>query len=70
MSILPERELSEEDMELIGEAVKHYFECLHAGICHVCGVKVENQIQVGRCVYADPCGHRLYQGKARWVNNG
>lgn len=30
--------------------------------CLVCGGKVSALRQVGRCVYADPCGHRQYQG--------
>jgi DNA-directed RNA polymerase subunit RPC12/RpoP len=34
------------------------------GKCYHCG-KPMKQTQVGRCVYADPCGHRLWQGKAK-----
>jgi hypothetical protein len=38
---------------------------LHDNICPHCDTPVEKQRQVGRCVYAEPCGHRLYQGKAK-----
>lgn len=31
--------------------------------CPHCQTKITNKRQVGRCVYADPCGHRLYQGQ-------
>lgn len=45
-------------------AVMKYLTDLDAGICPFCGVAIEKRQQVGRCVYADPCGHRLYQGRA------
>jgi hypothetical protein len=31
-------------------------------ICPTCDKPYTRQRQVGRCVYAEPCGHRLYQG--------
>jgi hypothetical protein len=37
------------------------------GECSHCGVKVASVRQVGKCVYADPCGHRIGQGDARQV---
>ena len=39
-------------------------ECLH------CGAPVFRERQVGRCIYADPCGHRQGQGAARRVGGG
>jgi len=30
--------------------------------CFLCGRKVERMSKVGRCVYARPCGCRLWQG--------
>ena len=30
--------------------------------CFLCGKKVERMTKVGRCVYARPCGCRLWQG--------
>lgn len=31
--------------------------------CVHCGTPVETYEKVGRCVYADPCGHRQWQGQ-------
>lgn len=36
---------------------------LTSGVCPECGAAVERERQVGRCVYAEPCNHRLYQGR-------
>lgn len=36
---------------------------LATNVCPTCDQTVERQRQVGPCVYADPCGHRLYQGR-------
>lgn len=36
---------------------------IEAGLCVECGEKF-TPVQKGRCVYADECGHRQYQGKA------
>lgn len=36
-------------------------------ICPHCKTPVTKQVQVGRCVYAEPCGHRLFQGKAKTI---
>jgi hypothetical protein len=46
------------------EAVVKWIKATSDGLCPECGAKVERKRQVGRCVYGDPCGHRLYQGKA------
>lgn len=40
-------------------------QCNEQWICRHCGAEILNEKQVGRCVYAEPCGHRLYQGRAR-----
>lgn len=37
------------------------------GECAECGAKVASVEQVGRCVYARPCGHRIGQGDAKQV---
>ncbi len=47
------------------EAVARALQMLHSGFCPHCGAKIEQERQVGRCVYALPCWHRLYQGKAQ-----
>lgn len=58
----PEQAREEADKweKLVEEATRRIKE----GLCHECGAKVEKKVQVGRCVYAEPCGHRLYQGRA------
>ena len=48
--------------EQIATALK-YFEDLYAGKCPLCQRLVDKEIQVGRCVHSESCGHRLYQGK-------
>ena len=42
-------------------------ERLKRGECGECGVKTASVRQVGRCVYAEPCGHRIGQGDAKQV---
>lgn len=41
--------------------VKEYFASIADGHCPICHKPISME-QVGRCVYAKPCGHRLYQG--------
>lgn len=53
----------------ISKAVQEYFDALLSGICPFCKAEVEEEVEVGLCVYARPCGHRLYQGKA-WNKRG
>ena len=36
-----------------------------AGFCGQCGTKVERKAQVGRCIYNEPCGCRLGQGRLK-----
>lgn len=31
--------------------------------CPTCGRRIVRRERVGRCMYATPCGHLLYQGK-------
>lgn len=57
-----EQEVIEREIEAAALA---FVASLAEGRCPVCGVIVEQQRQVGRCVYAEPCNHRLYQGKAQ-----
>jgi hypothetical protein len=33
--------------------------------CWHCGRPIERKVQVGRCIYAEPCGCRLGQGRLR-----
>ena len=36
---------------------------MNRDICPHCEDRIEKFEQVGSCVYAMPCGHRLYQGR-------
>lgn len=36
-----------------------------AGFCGQCGAKVERKAQVGPCIYNEPCGCRLGQGRLK-----
>lgn len=58
--------------EQIAERNKHiaaYLESManlmqgKSDVCPQCEQKINQLEQVGRCVYAHPCGHRLYQGR-------
>jgi hypothetical protein len=59
----PSAEEQAEEMRQAGEAFLKWITNLESNICNECGAPVESEQQVGRCVYARPCGHRLYQGK-------
>lgn len=59
-----QEELDKEDRE-INAFLTGFAEELQKGIenCVHCGAKVDHLEQVGRCVYARPCGCRQYQGR-------
>lgn len=63
---------TEEEVEQMTEEREAMFEEFMAKLtsdtCPHCDTDVKRHRQVEQCVYADPCGHRLYQGKAREVN--
>jgi hypothetical protein len=44
--------------------IRAHFERMASGVCPDCDQKIERQRQVGPCVYAVPCGHRMFQGRA------
>ncbi len=46
----------------VREAIAAYLTKMNADICPFCDMPFTDQRQVGRCVYAVPCNHRLYQG--------
>lgn len=56
-----EQEIDEEERKL-AEAVNVFFGKLNSDVCPHCDTPITSKRQVGRCVYADPCGCRLYQG--------
>ncbi len=49
----------------VKQIVKDWADKLKNWVCPDCDAKIEEQVQAGRCVYAKPCGHRLFQGKAQ-----
>lgn len=57
-------EAAEERRKLI-EAANAMTRCFEEWICPTCRAEVFHERQIGRCAYAEPCGHRLYQGQAR-----
>lgn len=53
----------EAEEQRVAKAFKRFFANLEANICPHCGMSIHSKYQVGKCVYARPCGCRLYQGK-------
>lgn len=44
------------------DAYLKFVSALANDICPHCQAAITRRVQVGRCVYAEPCGCRLYQG--------
>jgi hypothetical protein len=61
------QEAAEEAARINTRVAEALLSSLARGLCPHCHTKIEEERQVGRCVYARPCGHRLYQGKARTI---
>lgn len=61
----PTREEAEEQERQLHERIAEFSRKLDSNVCPHCNSQVEHQRQAGSCVYAEPCGCRLYQGKAR-----
>lgn len=62
ISFLSEQEVAEEAAREKA-IVADFLEEMMAGVtCPHCHTAIEEKEQVDRCVYAKPCGHRLYQG--------
>jgi hypothetical protein len=51
------------DKEKLLEVLKQTLGLAEDGLCPHCKEPMVKQKQIGRCVFADPCGCRLYQGK-------
>jgi hypothetical protein len=71
--------MTEEDTQnVINKEVAEYLTKLAAfnkretDICIYCGKQVKSLRKVGRCVYASPCGCRVWQGNVpeAWRKNG
>lgn len=59
----PEERAAEE--EQVNLMIQQFFTDLASDVCPHCHTPIERKKQVGRCVYAEPCGCRLYQGKLK-----
>jgi hypothetical protein len=57
-------EVAEEE-EKSRQALAAFLDDIKNDICPHCKAPIEEQKQIGRCVYAHPCHHRLFQGKAK-----
>jgi hypothetical protein len=55
-----DEEVAEEERQS-RESLKQYFDKIEQGICPHCDQPM-TQKEVRPCVYASPCGHRLFQG--------
>lgn len=62
-------EVAEEERKA-SEIIQKYFSDIDNDICPHCKTPIQKQKQVGRSVYASPCGCRLFQGKAKMPQNG
>jgi len=52
----------EEHDAWVEEAIAKIRAAVEGNVCCECGETITKKVQVGRCVYAEPCNHRLYQG--------
>jgi hypothetical protein len=59
----PTWEEAQADEAMIEAQIAEYLAEIDKSVCPHCKRAVERKQQVGRCVYAEPCGHRLYQGR-------
>lgn len=57
----PEELKAEE--EAVNQMVAQFLTDLASNVCPHCKQPIERKVQIGRCVYAEPCNHRLYQGE-------
>lgn len=62
---LPTAEELAESERRAEESTQRFTRALEEGRCPHCEQPVARERQVGPCVYAEPCGHRMYQGHAR-----
>lgn len=61
----PTREEAEATERAIDQRIGQRLADIRAGLCPHCRRPVERRRQVGPCIYAEPCGHRLGQGRLR-----
>lgn len=63
LAVFPTAEENAERERKSAEAINKFFGDIEANVCPHCQTAIERKKQVGPCVYASPCGHRLYQGR-------
>lgn len=58
-------EMNEEEKKALAAWVTQFARLLQgeSDTCLHCGATITGMQQIGRCVYASPCGCRQYQGK-------
>ena len=61
-SFFSHEEVAEQERETNEQVRAFLAEMTEGKTCIICHALIENRYQVGRCVYANPCGHRQYQG--------
>lgn len=61
----PTREEAEAEQQRVEVIIAQRLADIQAGLCPHCRRKIESKRQVGPCIYAEPCGHRLGQGRLR-----
>ena len=61
-SFLTEREVANK-VEHAQQTITKWATDLKNNVCPHCGAAIAKRLKVSRSVYADPCGHRLYQGR-------
>jgi hypothetical protein len=59
------RELTAKEQEMVLAAVHQFCEDLLQDHCTICHRPLTSKRQGGRAVYGEPCGHRMYQGRAK-----
>lgn len=62
VSFLTPEEVAQKEQEMNEEVAAFLTEMAQGKTCVICHAPIENKYQVGRCVYAEPCAHRQYQG--------
>ena len=60
---LSEQEVAEEVTRINSHAARFLTEMAEGRFCPHCHAPITRRVQVGRCVYAEPCQHRLFQGR-------
>lgn len=60
--VFPTPEQVEEHFRQIDESVARFVSKLREGkVCPHCDVALTKTVRIGRCLYAEPCGHRIGQ---------